>query len=85
MLKKALLVLTLATALSAVALSARQLTIAPRAGTACGSPCVKTTTTCMKPCYCFVTQEGSINGVCQPEGPAPFRRPSSKNSGQTGF
>ena len=84
MLKKALYVLTLATVFSAVAVSAKQLTVAPRAGTACGSPCTRSTI-CVRPCFCFIFQEGGTTGLCQPEGPEPFRQPPSANSGQAGL
>ena len=82
MLKKALFVLTLATVFSAVAVSAKQLTLAPRAGVACGSPCTQGTF-CARPCGCFIYPEGATTGTCQPEGPAPFRQPASTNPGRT--
>ena len=85
MLKKALFFFTVATVFSAVAVSAKQLTVVPLTFAACGSPCVVTTTACMKPCYCFITQEGSLNGTCQPEGPLPLRQPASTNSRHSGL
>ena len=69
--KKVLFVVFLAVVFSAIALSASQLAKRPTAALACGSPCNKTVDTCAKPCYCFITVEGSVNGVCQPEGNIP--------------
>ena len=84
MLKKLMLVFTLATVFGAAVVSAKQLSLAPRAGTACGSPCTGSTI-CVRPCLCYMFQAGATTGVCQPEGPAPFRQPASTLSGPTGF
>lgn len=69
MLRKLLFIVFLTVVFSAIALSASQLVKRPTGTLACGSPCNKTIDTCTKPCYCFISQPGSINGVCQPEGP----------------
>ena len=74
MVKKLLLTSTLVTAFSAIAVSARQLTIVPSDVAACGSPCNKSTTFCKKPCLCFVFGENQTTGICQPEGPSQLRK-----------
>ena len=84
MLKKLLFVVFLTVMFSAIAVSAKQLISGPGAILACGSPCNKTTDSCLKPCYCFISVEGSLNGVCQPEGPAQVRSGTSAAS-HTGF
>jgi len=84
MFKKALFILTLATVFSAVVVSAKQLTMAPRVGVACGSPCTQGTF-CARPCGCFIYPEGATTGTCQPEGPAPLRQPAPTNSRHSGL
>lgn len=69
MVKKLVTAAMFMTVLSAGALSVRQLRASSTGVTACGSPCEKTTTTCAKPCYCFVVS--GTAGYCQPEGPPP--------------
>lgn len=73
MVKKMLFALLLMMTFSAIVMSASQLATTATGTTACGDPCDKTTTICAKPCYCFVFQEGSTTGICQPEGPSQLR------------
>jgi hypothetical protein len=70
MLKKVLCVVFLAAVFCAIAVSASQLATTPAAGTACGSPCTKSTF-CVRPCFCYIPVEGGTSGLCQPEGPPP--------------
>jgi hypothetical protein len=68
MAKKLLLTAMLTAALSAGAVSARQLGTGTHAILACGSPCTSSDI-CKRPCSCFIFN--GTNGTCQPEGPAP--------------
>jgi len=70
MLRKLLFTMSLAVVLSAVCVSASQLATPAAAGTACGSPCTRSTI-CVRPCLCYIPVEGGTIGVCQPEGPPP--------------
>lgn len=70
MMRKMLFIVCLAVVLSAACVSASQLAAPAAAGTACGSPCTRSTI-CVRPCLCYIGVEGGTTGVCQPEGPAP--------------
>jgi hypothetical protein len=70
MVKKLLLAATLTAALSAAAVSARQLGTTPHAIVACGATCTSSDV-CKRPCFCYGLFNGRTTGVCQPEGPPP--------------
>ena len=72
MIKRILLAAMLAAALSAGAVSARQLGTGTHAVLACGSPCTSADF-CKRPCFCYGLFDGRTVGNCQPEGPAPAR------------
>jgi hypothetical protein len=73
MVRKIVLAAMLTAALSAGAISARQLRTASATPTACGSPCTSSTI-CARLCFCYGLFDGRTTGVCQPEGPAPARK-----------
>ena len=68
MVKKVVTAVMFMAALSAGALSVRQLRTGSIGVTACGSPCVKTAA-CQRPCFCYIAS-GTV-GNCQPDGPPP--------------
>jgi hypothetical protein len=70
MFNKILLAAMLTAALSAGAISVRQLRTASATPTACGSPCTRSTI-CARPCFCYFGLSDGTTGICQPEGPAP--------------
>jgi hypothetical protein len=70
MTKKLMLAAMLTAALSAGAISVRQLQTSSATPTACGSPCTRSTI-CARPCFCYFGLSGGTTGVCQPEGPPP--------------
>ena len=69
MIRKVLLGAILAAALSAGAVSARQLGTGTHAILACGSRCT-IGDICKRPCGCYFGLGGTV-GTCQPEGPPP--------------
>jgi hypothetical protein len=69
MFKKILLAAMFTAALSAGAVSVRQLRTSATP-TACGSPCTRSTI-CARLCFCYFGLSGGTTGVCQPEGPPP--------------
>ena len=72
MAKKIMLTIMLAAAVSASAISARQLRTPAATPVACGHSC-STGTLCARPCGCCFGPGGFTIGTCQPECPAPAR------------
>ena len=73
MTKKLMLAAMLTAAISASALSLRQLRSGTYAIKACGSSCT-TGDICKRPCGCCFGPGGGTIGTCQPECPAPARK-----------
>ena len=66
--KRILLAVMLVAAMSAGALSARQLGRTSVTPLACGSPCTSSFI-CARPCFCY--NPFGTGGYCQPDGPPP--------------
>ena len=73
MVRRIVLSVMLAAALSASAISVRQLRTGTQAIVACGSFCT-IGDTCKRPCGCCFGPGGGTTGTCQPECPAPARK-----------
>jgi hypothetical protein len=73
MIRKVFITMMFLGALSASALSLRQLRTGTYAIKACGSSCT-TGDICKRPCGCCFGPGGGPVGTCQPECPAPARK-----------
>jgi len=73
MVRRIVLSVMLAAALSAGALSVHQLRTGTQAIVACGSFCT-IGDICKRPCGCCFGPGGGTTGTCQPECPAPARK-----------